>query len=120
MSRHITRNGTRYQFSIDPESKLRLIYSQACIERLTNTEVNQSAVVRVALRYLVQHLEELSTTTTTTSSSTNPTGTTDILKYHLRTAIEGSRSAPTASIDELKALASLPSFSELTAQLQQP
>ena len=113
-SKHVTRNGTHQQFSIDPESKARLIYCQAGIEHFCGTEINQSAVVRLALRYMTFHLEEM--------LEANPPGESlqAALQYNLRTASEGSRSFPIASLAELKTLASLPSFAELKARLQPP
>lgn len=114
LSKHVTRNGTHQQFSIDPESRARLLYCQASIEHFCGTEINQSAVVRLALRYMTFHLEGM--------LQASPIGTPLVtaLKYNLRTSSDGSRSFPSASLAELKALASLPSFAELMARLQPP
>lgn len=114
MSKHVTRNGTHQQFSIDPESKARLLYCQAGIEQLTGTDINQSAVVRLALRYFTFHLEK------TRQADPPSTTSTDALKYDLRTVLEGSRSFPSVTLEMLKGLPLPVSFSELKARLQGP
>lgn len=120
MSKHVTRNGTQYQFSLDPESKARLLYCQAGIEQLTGTDINQSAVVRLALRYLTFHLEEMLSGMSPASEADPLSDTlTDALKYNLRTSLEGSRSIPVFTLDSLKALPLPVSFAELKARLQQ-
>lgn len=108
MSKHVTRNGTHQQFSIDPESKARLLYCQAGTEQLIGTDINQSAVVRLALRYLTFHLER--------TLQANPPSETLLasLKYDLRTAIEGARSFPSFTLEALKAQPLPTSFAELT------